>query len=74
MGLFGAVKRSYDRVDGWARNLSRTRYAVLVGVVGFSSYVAVGALLGQPSIFGALGLGGTLAALHFLFDTNARTS
>jgi len=73
MTIMSQTKRLYNRLDGWARNLSRIRYAAFVGVVSFSCYLFGGALLGKSNIFGAFGIGFTLAALHFAFNPNAQT-
>lgn len=67
------TKQLYSRLDRWARNLSRIRYAVFVGVVSFLCYLLGGALLGETSIFGAFGIGFTLAVLHFVFNPNDQT-
>ncbi len=64
------LRRLYDRLDGWARGLSRSRYAVFVGSVSFFCYVGVGTLLGEPNFPGAFGMGTTLAVLFFAFDAN----
>jgi hypothetical protein len=67
------LRRLYDRLDGWARDLSRGRYAAFVGAVSFSCYVGVGTLLGEPNFPGAFGTGITLAVLFFAFDANDQT-
>ena len=67
------VKRLYGRLDGWARGLSRTRYALFVGVVASSGYLLAGALLGGADLFGAFGMGVAFTALNFAFDPNDQT-
>ena len=67
------AKQLYGHFDRWARNLSRSGYAALVGVVSFSSFLIVGALFGEMNLPGAVAIGVTLAALHFAFNSNAQT-
>jgi len=67
------AKQLYRRLDGWARRLSRTRYALFVGAVSASCYLLAGALLGGADPFGALGMGVAFFVLYFAFDPNGHT-
>lgn len=68
--IMSTTKQLYHRVDEWARNLSRLRYATLVGVISLSSYLLVGALLGESVTIEAFTMGLTLAILFYAFNPN----
>lgn len=63
-------KQLYSRLDAWARNLSRLRYATFVGIVSCLCYLLSSAVFGEVNIIGATTIGITLAALFFAFDPN----
>lgn len=67
-----SFKRLYHRFDGWARDLSRARYAAFVGAVSTVSYLSVGTLVGESVLIEALAMGVTLGVLFYAFDPNHR--
>ena len=64
----GSPRDVYDRFDGWARNLSRERYALFAAVTSFSVYLLVGTLLGDQVWIEAIGTGLTLGVLYYWMD------
>ena len=66
----GGVKRLYNRVDEWTRNLSRLHYAAFVGAVSALSYLLVGTLFGGSVTIEAFAMGLTLAFMFYAFNPN----
>lgn len=58
----------YRRFDEWSRNLSRTSYAVLVGVTSGAVFFGVSAAFGDPMTAGAVAFGATMILLQYLFN------
>ncbi|TKX55801.1 MULTISPECIES: hypothetical protein [Halorubrum] len=61
----------YRRIDGWARGLSRLRYALLTGVVVTTSVLAVGVLLDASTTVQAVTMGVVMAVLYYAGDVNS---
>ena len=64
------LRKLYRRVDEWARNLSRIKYAVCVGVISTLSYSLVGTLFDDSVTIEAVTMGLTLAVLFYAFNPN----
>ncbi len=60
----------YRRIDGWLRSLSRVKYAVIVGIVAFVTYLGVGVLRGESVLIQAVASGLTVGAFYYF--TNPR--
>ncbi|WP_058573188.1 hypothetical protein [Haloferax profundi] len=60
----------YRRIDEWLRSLPRVKYAVIMGIVAFVTYLGVGALLGESVLIQAVAMGLTLGAFYYF--TNVR--
>ena len=62
------VKRYYNQVDNWARDLSRARYAAFLGVSAAIGVLIVGLLLSQEFfLVQAVTMGVVMFALEFAF-------
>ncbi|POG54152.1 hypothetical protein [Haloferax marisrubri] len=62
------VKKFYNRVDDWARDLSRVRYAALLGASTAIGVLIVGLLLGQEFyLVQAVTMGVVMFALEFAY-------
>ena len=65
-----AVRRQYNRVDNWARNLSRARYAALLGASSAVGVLSIGLLLSEDVLLAqALTMGVVMFALEVTFGT-----
>ena len=63
-----AVRQYFYQADQWARNLSRGRYAILLGASAAIGVLIVGLLLGQEFyVLQALTMGIVLFALEYAF-------
>ncbi len=62
------VRRLFRRADQWARGLSRTRYAALLGASAAIGVLTVGLLISQEVLLvQALTMGGVMFALEVTF-------
>jgi len=66
----GTDKRLYNRIDAWARSLSRGRYAVLTGVFTGITVFVFGLLLGDWLLFQAALMSLTMTVVYYVFDPN----
>mgnify|MGYP006275569301 CR=1 FL=1 len=64
-------RQLYRRLDGWARGLSRVRYALLTGAVVTASVLSVGLVLDATTTVRAVTMGAVMAALYYAGDVNA---
>ena len=64
-------RQLYRRLDDWARDLSRFRYALLTGVIVTTTLLSVGVVLDITTTVQAVTMGVTMAALYYAFDVNA---
>jgi hypothetical protein len=62
------VRRLYHRTDRWAKNLSRTRYAALLGVSSAVGILVIGLLISRDVfLLRALTMGTVMFALEAVF-------
>ena len=65
-----ALRRQYNRVDKWARNLSHARYAALLGASSAVGVLVIGLLLSEDLLLvQALSMGVVMFALEVTFGT-----
>ncbi len=62
------LQQTYHRVDDWVRRLSRTRYAVLVGVVSAVGVWIVSLFTNSLNLFYAIALGISNILVFYWFN------
>jgi len=58
----------YRLFEQWAQNLSRGRFAILMGVISMLSVFAIGTLLEKITLYDAVILGVSMMIVYYFFD------
>jgi len=58
----------YQRLGTWLRNLSRVKYALIMGVIGFVTYLGIGILFNESVFIQAVAMGFTLGGVYYFID------
>ena len=64
------IRQQYHRLDGWVRDLSRIRYAVLVGLTSAFSVLAIGMLMSDSVTFEAVAMGLSMTVVYYAWNPN----
>lgn len=58
----------YQRLDTWLRDRSRTKFALIIGIVGFTTSFGIGILFNELAFIQAVGMGIGLEGVYYFFD------
>jgi hypothetical protein len=58
----------HQRLDTRLRNLSRVRYALIMGIIGFGTYFGIGILFNESVFIQAVAMGFTLAGVYYFIN------
>lgn len=64
------LTETYRKIDERIRKLSRTGYAVLIGLTAAAASLATSTALGEPDFIFSTVIGLVLAVLNYIMDTN----
>lgn len=64
------IRRQYNRLDEWVRNLSRIQYAVLAGITSAVTVFIVGTLISDSVNIEAVTMGLTLTVFYYVYNPN----
>jgi hypothetical protein len=62
------IRQQYRRLDVWMRNLSRIRYAVLVGSTSALAVLVLGTIVSDSVTFEAIAMGLSMTAVYFAWN------
>lgn len=62
------VLRSYYRLEAWAEDLPRLKFAIVVGIASFLGAFAVSLFLQELTTLSAVTLGVAVAIVYYAFD------
>ncbi len=62
------MSQLYDRLDEWARDLSRARYAGIAGVLSAVTMLLVGMILRESLLVETIAMGVSMAVFYYWFN------
>ena len=62
------ARRLYGRVEEWARNLSRLKYALVVGLTTAIGILVISSALREARLFDAVLMGITMTTVYYVLD------
>ena len=64
------LRQAYNRIDGRIRELSQTKYAVLIGFTSATCALLASTAFGEPDYIFSTTVGLTLAILNYILNPN----
>lgn len=66
------LRQAYNRIDEKLRDLSRTKYAILIGFTSATGALIAGTALGEPNYIFSITIGLTMTVFYYISNPNEK--